>query len=107
MLEAPIGRAKGWIEKILSLTRVSEEELQRPRALTPIKVIVHTLLPLFTKPYGLLLVLGFVLLMAWGHHGNLHVIRGIEGLESLGLPLFWEGWGGAGSDPAARDQIID
>lgn len=107
MLDAAVGWTQRRIEALLERTRVSEQELQQPRLLTAPKVVLQTVLPLLVRPAGLLLSSTFVLLIAWGFQGNLHVLRGIEGLESLGLPLFWEGWSGAGSDPATRDQIID
>ena len=105
-LEILVGRAQKLIEGILARTRVSEAELLRPRLSTGPKVITQTVLPLLVRPQGLILLSSFVLLMAWGENGSLQVLRGVEGLQSLGLPLFWSGWGGTGSDPASRDQII-
>jgi len=106
MLGATAERAHGLIQRLLDRTRVSQEELERPTLITTPKVILQTLLPLLITPPGIVLFTAFLLLMAWGFQGNLHIIRGIEALESLGLPLFWAGWGGTGSDPAMRDQVI-
>ena len=72
----------------------TEEELSNPRPFTLIKVIWRTLRVLPMERTGQIIGSTFFLLMLWGFHGNLELLRFL-------LP----GWRGPGA-PAPRPQLI-
>jgi hypothetical protein len=74
---------------------VDEQELANPSLHTVWKLIWNAFTRLFHDPVAMIIGSGFVLLMAWGVHGNLDL-----------LGLVWDGWKGPGSDPATRAQIL-
>jgi hypothetical protein len=79
------------IETLIEKTEVREEELDAPGLWTLLKMIVQTVV----QPVGLVLLSSFFLIMVWGQQGGLQLLGAV-----------WDGWGGPGSDPATRDQII-
>jgi Type II CAAX prenyl endopeptidase Rce1-like len=74
---------------------ISEEQLEHPTVKTVLKLIYNTVVRLLHDPAGMVLGSAFLVLMLWGYHGNLELLR-----------LLWPGWHGIGSDPASRPPII-
>jgi hypothetical protein len=74
---------------------VDEQELQQPNFLTVLKLILHTVLPFVSERPGQIIGSSFLLLMLWGTHGNLELLK-------LVLP----GWRGPGVDAGNRPRLI-
>lgn len=72
----------------------TEEELSHPRPITLLRVIWRTLRVLPVERTGQIIGSAFFLLMLWGFHGNLELLRYL-------VP----GWRGPGT-PAPRPQLI-
>lgn len=74
---------------------VPDDEVEKPKLTTVLKLIYNTFVRLFHDPVGMILGSAFFLIMLWGTHGKLDL-----------LGLAWTGWEGPGSDPAQRGRII-
>jgi hypothetical protein len=75
---------------------VTEAELQHhPTPVTVAKLVYNTGVRFVHDRAALIIISAFVLVMAWGHHGDLELMHG-----------FWDGWQGPGSDPATRGTVI-
>ena len=77
------------------LIEVSEHELEHPSVLTVLKLIYNTAARLFHDPAGMVIGSAFLVLMVWGYHGNLELLRRV-----------WPGWHGIGSDPVTRQHLV-
>jgi hypothetical protein len=82
-------------EKLPRTVPVPDEEIERPKVWTIVKLIWNTIARLFHDPVGMVLGSAFLLIMLWGYHGE---------VELLGL--VWKDWWGPGSPPADRPSII-
>src|SRR3972149_6918211 len=74
---------------------LDEIELEQPDFITVLKVVYFSVRSFLTERPAIIIGLGFILIMAWGTHGN---------LELLGLIL--PSWRGPGVDIGSRPQLI-
>jgi membrane protease YdiL (CAAX protease family) len=72
-----------------------EAELVKPNLLTVPRIIVSSIRGFFVERTGQIIGSAFILLMLWGTHGNLELLRGI-------IP----GWSGPGINVNTRLQLI-
>ncbi len=70
-------------------------ELKEPDYLTILKLIWHVVKSLFKERPGQIIGSTFILLMIWGYHGELELVK-----------LFWKGWVAPGTPPSERIPII-
>ena len=87
-----------WVVKIrksVFTTDVPEAELEAPTLTTTLKVVWNVLRTFPKERTGQIIGSAFFLLMLWGYHGNLELLKYI-------LP----GWAGPGVDIGSRPQII-
>lgn len=74
---------------------ISEAELETPSIKTVLKLIYNTLSRVLHDPVAMIIGSGFLVLMLWGPHGNLELLK-----------LVVPNWAGPGSDVATRGQLI-
>src|SRR5437764_6298976 len=82
-------------ERFPKLLTISEAELEAPSIKTVLKLIYNTLMRVLHDPVAMIIGSGFLVLMLWGPHGNLELLR-------LVIPQ----WAGPGSDVATRTHLI-
>jgi hypothetical protein len=73
---------------------VPDDELAHPTVKTVGKLVWNTVAYLFQSRIGLILGSSFLVLMLWGYHGEVTLLR------------LWKAWAGPGSDPATRVRLI-
>src|SRR3972149_4317211 len=76
-------------------TGVTEEELTAPSFVTVLKVVWNSIRTFRVERTAQIVGSAFILLMLWGYHGNLELLR-----------LVVPGWRGPGVDIGARPQLI-
>ena len=74
---------------------IPETELQDPNLITVIRVVWMSIRSFFVERPGQIIGAAFILIMAWGTHGQ---------LELLGY--FWKDWRGPGMDIGNRPDLI-
>jgi len=87
-----------WVVKIrrsVFTTDVPEAELEAPTFTTVLKVVWNTVRTFPKERTGQIIGSAFFLLMLWGYHGNLELLKFIQ-----------PGWAGPGVDIGIRPQII-
>ena len=72
-----------------------EVELQQPDFITILKLVWHVVKSFFKERPGQIIGSAFILIMLWGYHGELELIK-----------VFWKDWVPPGTNPTARIQII-
>jgi len=77
------------------VTDISERELLHPTWTTVPKLMLHTILPFFTKRPGQILGSTFLLIMVWGTHGSLELLGQV-----------WPSWRGPGVDVGHRPSLL-
>jgi len=69
--------------------------LQHPNILTVLKIVWVTIKGFFVERPGQIIGSTFILLMVWGYHGRMELLR-----------IIWPAWRGPGSDPITRPNLI-
>jgi len=86
-------------KRFSSFIRFSEDfddsELNNPNLLTVLKVIWHSISGFFVERPGQIIGSAFILLMLWGYHGQLELLK-----------VIWPQWRGPGKDLAERPRLI-
>src|SRR5690349_20990205 len=77
------------------ISQPGEAELVQPTLLTVPRIIVSSIRGFFVERTGQIIGSAFILLMLWGTHGNLELLKGI-------VP----GWSGPGINLNTRLQLI-
>ena len=72
-----------------------EVEMSKPNFITVLKIIWATVKPFFREKPGQILFSAFILLMLWGGHGELELLRAV-----------WPDYKGPGKDLGNRPQLI-
>jgi hypothetical protein len=72
-----------------------EIELKEPDFLTVLKLTWHSIYSFFKERPGQIIGSAFILIMLWGTHGKLELLR-----------LIWPGWHGPGVDLNNRPQLL-
>lgn len=88
------------LQRALRLTRIVTEvpdgvELEQPSFVTVFKLIWQSIRSFFTERPGRIIGSAFILLMLWGFHGELELLR-----------LVWPDWRGPGKDVGYRPQLL-
>lgn len=78
-----------------SLGDYDEVELNEPDFITVFKVIWHSVRSFFRERPGQIIGLSFILIMLWGTHGNLELLR-----------LIWPDYRGPGRNVGNRPQLL-
>lgn len=81
--------------RVWQLFDVPPGELEHPKPFTVLKLWARMFVHLCQAPAGVILFSAILLLLLWGHFGNVEVLR-----------IFWKSWAGPGSDPNTRTRII-
>jgi len=71
------------------------DEYENPSVVTILKLIWNTVAGLFREPIGVVIALTFVVLMLWGYHGEVELLKWI-----------WPAWHGPGSPVEGRPQLL-
>lgn len=74
---------------------VDEIELEQPDYVTVLKVVVFSVRRFFVERPGIIIGSTFVLIILWGTHGKLEVLK-----------LIWPDWRGPGVDVGNRPQLL-
>ena len=74
---------------------LDEVELSQPDCITVFKVIWNSTKSFFKERPGQIISTAFILIMLWGTHGKLELLKSI-----------WLDWRGPGTDPASRPKLI-
>ncbi len=86
-------------KRLSSFVRFTEDlddsELRQPTFLTVLKVVWHSVRGFFVERPGQIIGSAFILLMLWGYHGQLELLKAI-----------WPQWRGPGKDLANRPQLL-
>lgn len=75
--------------------KFDEVELQHPDFVTVLKIIWHAVRGFFVERPGQIIGSTFLLIMVWGYHGELDLLR-----------VVWPAWRGPGIDIGTRPSII-
>ncbi len=73
----------------------TKEDLEHPNILTVVKLVWHTVRGFFRERPGQIIGSAFILLMLWGYHGELELLR-----------IVWPSWRGPGIDLGNRPELI-
>ncbi len=83
-------------KKKISFTEdIDEVELRNPDFITIFKLIWHSTKGFFTERPGHIIGTAFILLMLWGYHGELELLK-----------FIWSDWQGPGSEPSTRVSLL-
>ena len=74
---------------------IDESELKEPKVFTVIKVVWQSIRCFFVERPGQIIGSSFILLMLWGYHGELELLK-----------LIWPDWRGPGKDLGNRPDLI-
>jgi hypothetical protein len=74
---------------------IPPEELDAPRVRTVLRLIWNTIVWVLRDPAALGLAVGFLMLMIWGWHGRMEIVRAL-----------WDGWRPFADTPGDRARII-
>ncbi|MFQ5823293.1 MAG: CPBP family intramembrane glutamic endopeptidase [bacterium] len=74
---------------------IGENELREPKFLTVLKLVWRSISSFFVERPGQIIGSAFILIMFWGFHGELELLK-----------LIWPDWRGPGKDLASRPDLI-
>ena len=78
-----------------SSQNINDSDYSHPGVLSLFKIIWLTIRNFFTEKPGIIILSAIVLLMLWGYHGELELLK-----------MVWPAWHGPGIDIGSRPQII-